>query len=196
MNKTLVRKLAITSILLETAGIILLAFVLVSFVQERAALAQPVVINATQERPTYSSKTIHGTPVSVSVPSVGVDTSVVDGYYDAYSGRWSITEESAFFATITDEANSQGGSTFIYGHNSDKIFGNLRGIKEGALATVRTDNGYEFTYRFTGLEHVAPTEGDKLDYEGKPRLVLQTCSGFWNETRQLTYFTLESFKKI
>ncbi len=191
----LVRNLTTLAMLLETAGIALLVFVLVSLSNEQRAMAQPIVPTSV-ESPVYSKKTVHGKPVSITVPSLGIATDIDDGYYDTSSGRWTITEEAAYFATVSDQANNESGSTFIYGHNSDRIFGKLRGIQDEATATVRTDNGYEFTYKLTSYENVAPTDTQKLVYEGKPRLVLQTCSGFWNETRQLTYFTLVDYKKI
>lgn len=192
------RKLAITSALLEATGIILLVFALVSMITERTALASPVVVpGVSTQKTVYEKKTIHGTPTYISVPSLGIATVVQDGYYDANSGRWTITEDVAFYATISDEANNSSGSTFIYGHNSNAIFGKLRQVQADAKAIVRTDSGYEFTYKLTDFENVAPTDAGKLVYSGKtPRLVLQTCSGFWNETRQLTYFKLESYRKI
>ena len=197
MKMTAAQFLATLSTLLATAGVAVLIFVLVSLVQEQSAGAQTIVMgDPTVTQREYGERTTHGKPVSITVPSVGVATAVQDGYYDASSGHWSLSEEAAFFATLSDEANNKEGSTFIYGHNSDKIFGKLRNINNGAEAIVRTDNGYEFIYSLTGVEHVKPTDAGKLTYDGSPRLVLQTCSGFWNETRQLSYFRLVSVKLI
>lgn len=193
------RKLATIAILFEAAGIALLAFVLISLTTQESVQARSVLITSNSKdmaTPVYNAETVHGKPVHVSVPSVGVDISIEDGFYDSATGLWSIHDYAAFFATISDQANNSGGSTFVYGHNSSEIFGDLRKIKPGATAVITTGNGYQFTYKLTGYEQVAPDEAEKLVYNGKtPRLVLQTCSGFWNETRQLTYFELVSYKK-
>lgn len=136
-----------------------------------------------------------GIPRYISIPSLGIDTTVEDGYYNAKTGQWTISEASAFFATPTDEANSKAGDTFIYGHNSTKIFGKLLQIKPGAQAIVDTDSGAQFIYTFTSTAAVKPTDTRILDYSGTPRLTLQTCSGLWNQNRQIFYFDLKSYTK-
>ena len=137
-----------------------------------------------------------GLPRSISISSLGINVPVLDGYYDARTGAWTLTEESAFYGTPTTPSNSESGNTFIYGHNSHAIFGKLERIAPNANAVVTTDTGYEFTYRFTSSENVKPTDVMALEYHGVPRLTLQTCSGFWNETRHMFYFTLDSYRKI
>ena len=138
---------------------------------------------------------VKGIPRHVSIPSLGVDTAVEDGYYNAKTGQWTISEESAFFATPTDEANSKAGNTFIYGHNSKKIFGKLLQIKPGAQAIIATDSGAQFIYTFASTVAVKPTDAQVLDYSGTPRLTLQTCSGLWNQNRQIFYFNLTSYTR-
>jgi LPXTG-site transpeptidase (sortase) family protein len=146
---------------------------------------------------TVGPNIIEGTPRHIVVPSLGIDAVVSDGFYDETTKEWTLSEESAFFATISNPANSYGGNTFIYGHNSYQIFGKLIDITSGATAIVTTNNGYEFTYKYASSEAVAPTDTIVLSYSGdKPRLTLQTCSGFWHQTRQMVYFYLESFRKI
>lgn len=191
------RRLAILSAALETAGIALMLFVVVSMSVEQDAAAQPVAPTAgTVKRQSFKETSIHGTPIYIDVPSLGISTPVKKGYYNASERRWTISDYTAFFATTTDEINNDSGSTLIYAHNSDELFGRLRSIKSDAKAIVRTANGYEFIYQLSGIENVYPTQTNKLEHEGKPRLILQTCTGWWNETRQLTYFNFVSYKKI
>lgn len=137
-----------------------------------------------------------GTPRRIIVPSLGIDAEVADGTYNSKTGDWTITEDAAYFAVASDPANSEDGNTFIYGHNSQKIFGKLLNITENAQAIVTTDNGYEFTYKYTHTEAVKPNDVAVLQYSGKPRLTLQTCSGFWHQNRQMFYFELVGYKKV
>ncbi len=136
-----------------------------------------------------------GTPRHIIVPSLGIDTEVADGTYNPKTGDWTITEDAAYFAVASDPANSESGNTFIYGHNSQKIFGKLMNIQENAEVIITTDNGYEFSYIFIRADAVKPTDVHSLLYDGKPRLTLQTCSGFWNQNRQMFYFELAGYKK-
>lgn len=186
-----------TSLVLMGAGAALVAPFGMSIVQQRqvVALSPMVVTQSEMVTPVLPKEVIQGVPRSIKVPSLGIDVTIEDGYYDAATGQWTITEEAAFFATPTLPVNTEGGNTLIYGHNSKKIFGKLLDIKPGAKAIVTTKNGYEFTYTFTTSEAVIPTDVSSLDYDGRPRLTLQTCSGIWNETRQMVYFELKDYRK-
>ncbi len=189
------RKLAIIAAGLELTGISLLVFLLISLSLQQTAVASPVVATTPAVVRKYKKQEVHGIPVHISVPSLGIATRVDKGYYDANRQLWSISEDAAYYATTTEEINTERGNTLIYGHNSNKIFLKLHDIKPGAKAYVKTANGYTFTYTLTATEDVHPGETDSLNYQGKPRLTLQTCTGFWNEKRQLSYFTLDSYKK-
>lgn len=160
------------------------------------ASATTAVITSNNNSAIQKPDTIKGVPRHITIASLGIDTEIVDGAYDLNTGKWTLTEDTAFYATVSDPANSKGGNTFVYGHNSQKIFGKLLGIRNGAKAVVTTDNGYEFTYEFIRTEAVNPTDVAVLNYSGKPRLTLQTCSGLWNQTRQMSYYELVGYKKL
>lgn len=142
------------------------------------------------------TEVVSGVPIHISIPDLAISTDVKNGFYDATTHNWTIDEYSAFFATITHPANNVEGNTFIYAHNSDILFGRLPNISGGSKAIVTTDNGYRFTYRLTDSETLRPTDTQTLDYQGKPRLSLQTCTGLWNQYRHMFYFELVDYKKI
>ncbi len=137
-----------------------------------------------------------GRPRYISVPSLGIHTTVNDGIYNSTTGQWTLSEDAAYYATPTNLINSRGGSTLIYGHNSKTIFGDLPRIKSGAEAVVTTDAGYVFTYIYQNTEMVTPTNVSVLNYQGGPRLTLQTCSGIWNESRQMFNFSLKDYIQL
>jgi LPXTG-site transpeptidase (sortase) family protein len=195
---TIQKRLAVTSLLLVGAGLAMVAPVGLSLIQQRQAAAMSpvaVTVSAEQSVPVLRKEAIQGIPRSIAIPSLGIDISVEDGFYDQKTGQWTLSEEAAFYATPTLPVNSEGGNTLIYGHNSNKIFGKLLDIQPGSEVIVTTDNDYVFTYVYQSTEAVSPTDISPLVYEGAPRLTLQTCSGIWNQTRQMVYFELKDYRK-
>jgi len=185
------------SILLFGSGVAIAAPIGLSWLEQQQATATSSNVTvATPQTPLKETPTlVKGIPRHISVSSLGIDVSIADGVYDERTGEWTLSDTSAFYATPTNPVNSDSGNTLIYGHNSDEIFGKLLKIQQGAEVTVTTDNGYVFTYVYTSTEAVRPTDTRPLVYEGKPRLTLQTCSGIWNQTRQMFYFDLKEYHK-
>lgn len=185
------------SLALISAGLIISAPVGVLRLAAHPAVPLPAAAKAAA--PSQSQQgvrdTVQGIPRRIRIADLGIDVAVKDGYYDSKTGQWTISEEAAYFATPTTIANSEAGNTFIYGHNSRKIFGKLLSVKPGMKAVVETDSGAQFTYTFISTEAVRPQDASILEYSGKPRLTLQTCSGVWNQHRQIFYFDLTNFKK-
>ncbi len=142
------------------------------------------------------SPLITGHPVSISVPSVGINIPVIDGIYNKKTRVWTLSTNKAQFASITPQPNNQTGNTFIYGHALDAVFGHLNLIKPGGEAVITTDNGYEFTYRFYTTYATKPTDLSVLTYQGPAMLTLQTCSGTWYQNRQMYLFSYEKYQKV
>jgi LPXTG-site transpeptidase (sortase) family protein len=194
------KRLILVSFLLIVAGMAIVAPVIVFRLQQRqafeAASAVKTPVPATAKTVVAKPGIIKGAPRHIAVPSLGIDVDVLDGAYNTRTGEWTLSEETAFYGTPTELINSDSGNTLVYGHNSDKIFGKLLQITSGAEVIVTTDNGYKFTYIYQTTEAVEPTDVHALEYSGTPRLTLQTCSGVWNQTRQMFYFGLKSYDKI
>lgn len=137
-----------------------------------------------------SSAPISGKPNRIVIPSLAIDLDVVDGYYNSGDRSWTLTGDKAQFATITSPANNKEGNTFIYGHNTKKVFAALPGIKPNAEVFVYTDTNHQFTYRFTSSYETSPQDSSLFTYRGAPRLTLQTCTGLWYQNRSLFTFEL------
>jgi LPXTG-site transpeptidase (sortase) family protein len=194
------KSLLFISILLCSVGVAIVAPLGSSWLDEQQALSAAAATNQTfvPVQPALSDPAISkGLPRQLSVPSLNIHVAVTDGSYNTKTGQWTLSDNSASYATITTPVNSASGNTFIYGHATNTIFGNLPHIKNGAQVMVTTDTGYEFTYVYQSRETVKPTDVIALEYSGaKPRLTLQTCSGIWNEARQMFYFELQSYRKL
>lgn len=132
-----------------------------------------------------------GVPVRIAVDRLNINLPIDAGTYDAKTGEWTLSDTSAYFATITDLPNELQGSTFIYGHNRQTVFAPLARIQSNDEVKVTTDNGYTFSYRYLRDASVNPDMTAILyEHPKTPQLVLMTCEGVWSSTRRIMYFTL------
>jgi LPXTG-site transpeptidase (sortase) family protein len=136
------------------------------------------------------SPLITGTPDHISIPDVNIDLAVIPGYYNPNDQSWTLTLDKAQWGAMTSKPNNKGGVTYIYGHYRVHVFYTLPKIQPGSLATVTTENGHTFTYRYTSSIVTKPEDTSLFKYQGKPILVLQTCTGAWYQYRQLFSFDL------
>jgi LPXTG-site transpeptidase (sortase) family protein len=102
----------------------------------------------------------------------------------------------AQYAMMTPLANDNQGNTFIYGHNNKYVFGPLKKINQGSIAKVYTDSGKVFYYWYQSTYAVTPDNTSVLDYQGPSILTIQTCSGSWNEQRQMYVFTFDKVETM
>ncbi len=131
-----------------------------------------------------------GEPTRIRIPSLNIDLSVVDGYYNKTTKAWTLTKDKVQYATITPQPNNKSGNTFMYGHNRPGVFNTLNKIKVGDEAIVTTANGHTFTYKFRTAYETNPNDDSLFQYQGAPILTVQTCSGVWYQNRQLFTFDL------
>jgi LPXTG-site transpeptidase (sortase) family protein len=131
-----------------------------------------------------------GQPVELLIPSLNIDLSVIPGYYNPISQTWTLTKTNAQFATLTPAPNNSEGDTLIYGHDIKAIFANLHNIPAGAQAIVKTSNQLTFYYQLSDVRTVQPDDQSVFQYQGKPILTLQTCTGLFYQYRQFFDFNL------
>lgn len=133
---------------------------------------------------------ISGTPVRIEVPSVNIDLKVIPGYYYPSTKSWTLSLDKAQYAVMTAKPNNKQGNTFIYGHYRLGVFYTLPKIHLGAETIITTDNGHKFTYTFEKSSITTPEDTSLFNYQGKPILILQTCTGAQFQNRQLFVFNL------
>lgn len=154
--------------------------------------AQPVaaVSPAKPPLPTPTFILVSGKPVRVVIPASGIDLPVTDGYYNETDGTWTLSDDHAQFAVMSFLANNLSGSTFIYGHGTDAVFGRLGATPPavGATATVYTDNGHVLNYQFESMRNLTPNDTSALSYTGPSILTIQTCTGSFSEWRSMFQF--------
>lgn len=140
----------------------------------------------------------YGKPIRITIPERGIDLKVNDGYYDKSTKTWSLTETDAHYAVMSSIANDHAGTTFIYGHGTDAVFGKIgtNPPPKGSIAQLHTNNGHVFTYKLEHVVDLKPTDtwvlGDTTS--GQPRLIVQTCTGAMSEWRTMFVFSFSEVK--
>jgi LPXTG-site transpeptidase (sortase) family protein len=180
------------------AGLILILFGVGTFVlyrQGQAAIVTPAPSHSavTQQAATpAASSVVSGEPSELIIPSLNIDLQITPGVYNAKTGKWTLTTDKVQYAVMTPQPNTAGGNTFIYGHYRKNVLATLHTIQPGATAVVKTANGKTFTYVLDHVKVVTPDDSAGIfDYQGKPILTIQTCTGVFFQNRQLFTFNLE-----
>lgn len=137
-----------------------------------------------------------GVPTRVVVPDLGMDIPIASGTFDPNTEEWTLSDTSAYYATFSVPVNDSNGTTLVYGHARPTMFEPLQNVAPGTLAQIYTDNGKVFTYTFSDMHEVVPTDTSVLTDVGSPKLVLQTCSGPWDMYRALYSFNYQGHASI
>lgn len=136
-------------------------------------------------------KVIAGKPNRILIPRLGTDLPVTDGNYDPQKKTWTLSDNHAHYAVPSMLPNDREGNTLIYGHKYDWVFGGLKNLQPGDTMQLFGDNGHVFTYVYQSTVALKPDDNTVFRYDGKPSVSVQTCSGRWNENRQMFNFTLK-----
>jgi len=133
---------------------------------------------------------VTGTPSRLVIPSIGKDLEIEPGRYDAASQTWSISASNAHYALPSMTANNVRGQTLIYGHYNLDVFYQLTRLQPGQTAELHTNNGHIFSYEYREVRRYDPSDVSVFQSDGPPILALQTCSGSFNEYRDIYYLFL------
>src|SRR5438105_14860734 len=104
----------LAGLLLVVIGLILFGVSLITArLDERSvSAAQPFSQTLKSANPANNpGPTISGTPIHISVPSVGIDVKVIPGYYYPKSDSWTLSSTNAQYAVMTEPANNKSGLT-------------------------------------------------------------------------------------
>ena len=157
------------------------------------AMTKPVIVHHTPIK--LPPKVIAGKPIRIVIASNGIDLPIDEGTYDENTGAWTLSDIHAEFAVMTAPANDHAGTTFIYGHGTDAVFGKIGTTHPpaGAIAQIYTDNNRVFTYTLQTVRDMQPTDTSILadTTSGSPQLVVQTCTGVFSQWRTMFIFAFE-----
>jgi len=160
--------------------------------QNTSNVSLPIAYHKVQKTTQVVEKVIFdGEPLSLSVERLNIDLPIKNGVYNDSTKEWTISYDAVYYAQITALPNNQNGTTFLYGHNDDRILSSTENITVGDIAVIKTKNNHTFKYIYIKDSLVTPDLTDIL-YENSdtPRLVIMTCEGIWSQARRLMYFDL------
>lgn len=160
------------------------------------AVAAATTVSAVQTVKATVRTATTGKPVRVVVADLGIDVNVSEGIFDPASQEWSLSEELAYHANASVPANDNNGTTLIYGHAKPAMFEPLKNATPATTVDVYTDNSKVFVYKFASMREVLPTDTSVFTQAGPPTLVLQTCSGPWDQYRALYSFDYVEVRAI
>lgn len=196
------KKSSILGIIILTIGMSLMAFIMVQNFMQRQALATgdaspaPIFSQQLESTVNTSERAITGVPSNINIASIGMDLQIKNGIYDEKTGKWTLADDAAFYATPTSPLSSAPANTLIYGHNSHAVFSSLFKLKAGDQAIVKADNGYEFVYTFSESKTIKPTDVSILNVGDKPQITLQTCTGMFDQYREVFIFYLTEYREV
>lgn len=195
IKRPAVGKLQIAAVMMCAGALLLLGggWVLVSQLRSFSGqtISLPVASAAPAKAPVTQKPVIKGNPVKIDIPSLDISLAIAPGQYNQDTKTWNVSTDKAHYANITPQPNDAAGNTFIYGHYRSNIFASLHKIKAGDTAIVTTDNGHVFYYQLIASKVVEPADtAEVFQYQGKPILTVQTCTGFMYSKRQLFTFDL------
>lgn len=174
----------------------MIGYVLGGFPQSTSAAASSGMLVSTPQNPVPSTKPVlRGLPVRLVIDELKLDLPIAKGVYDSVQGTWTISYAAAYYATPTPLVNDNAGTTLIYGHNDWRVFNILHLLDPGDTLRIYTEEGLVFHYVFQSAQNVEPTDVTAIRGDGPPKVILQTCTGNWNQWRRLFEFTLDRIEQ-
>lgn len=156
----------------------------------------PTIVKTKPSAPIIAKEIIDGEPISLQVERLGVNLPIKNGVYNESTGGWTLSDDAVvYYAKVTVLPNNQRGSTFLYGHNNNRVIEPLSGLIVGDIAVITTTNGHTFKYAYMN-DAVVPPDLTSVLYDDPeiPRLTIMTCEGVWSQARRLMFFDLQEAK--
>lgn len=97
-------------------------------------------------------------------------------------GLWPLSDHNPVYLE-TSGTPGQPGNIIIYGHNTPKVFGNLKDLKEGSEVTITTNSHQTLTYKIDSIKNVFPQKVEILQQGREQRITLFTCTGLFDSMR-------------
>jgi LPXTG-site transpeptidase (sortase) family protein len=135
-------------------------------------------------------------PSRLIIPSYNIDVALSPNGYNYNKGVWyELSKKDAHYFNESPLPNNIIGQTFIYGHNSNAVFGAIKNLKfDGSNVElyIYNQSGKYLKYILTSSRIATPNEVDILrDLDQKEAgIMLMTCNGWADTKRNLLFFSL------
>ncbi len=116
----------------------------------------------------------------IVIPSQNINLEIKES--EIKNGVWGVNDSGA--SHLNTSANpGQNGAIVIYGHNRSSLFGNLNLVKRGEKISLLSTDGKTYIYEVVNSLVVTPKDTWVLQSFGTERLIVYTCTGFFDLDR-------------
>lgn len=131
-----------------------------------------------------------GTPVSLSLPRLGIDLTLRPGEYDYASKWWVLDNTHAFYVLPGMGPLHSGAEPFIYGHYRRSVFENLSGAATGEPLFIVNKSGKTLAFKMAGSRQVDPADGAIINRLANDHnsINLMTCVSPFFTKREIYHF--------
>ena len=99
------------------------------------------------------------------------------------NGSWELSDDDALFLE-SGGVLGENGNVVIYGHNSKKIFGNLKDIKKNQVIEIKGNLGDTYKYNIESIKVVSLNDVSILNQPTNlKQITVYTCTGLFDEKR-------------
>jgi LPXTG-site transpeptidase (sortase) family protein len=162
-----------SSVILVFLGFMLISFGAVNYYRVR-------VLSFDEPPPQSQTTQVGEMPIKITIPSVQIDLPIDAG--EIKDGVWQISYNHPTFLNSSARPGS-GGNIIIYGHNKQKIFGNLPYLKLGEKVYIKTNDGKIHIYEVYRKDFVKPSRIDLISPTDHEELTIYTCWGLFDSQR-------------
>ena len=120
-------------------------------------------------------------PKSISISSLGIDLPISSATI-LTDGTWEVSEDGVSHLQHS-RLPGMGGNVVVYGHNTTTLLGSLASITDGAVITITTENGQQFSYQVANTQTVSPETISVVAPTETEVLTLYTCAGWFDSQR-------------
>jgi LPXTG-site transpeptidase (sortase) family protein len=118
-------------------------------------------------------------PDKIIIPDVSINTAIKEAKIE--NGYWQTFDNTASYGQGSAVLGEKG-NMVIFAHAREKLFYNLRNVKENDLVFVYNKKN-RYVYKVKEIKSVYPNDTSVIVPTKNQRLTLYTCTGFYDEKR-------------
>ena len=129
---------------------------------------------------THIKKNTNNTPILLKIPELDIELPVIPA--EIKKNKWGTTTIGVSWLIASSIPGEKGNSIF-YGHNWNRLLGNLENVKTGYTVEILYKNSVKRYFKIKNIEIVNPDQVEVLNNTQQPRLTVYTCTGFMDQKR-------------
>lgn len=128
-------------------------------------------------------RTTSKNPLRLVIKSLSIDLPIFPAVIS--NNRWT-TSHYGISYLATSAVPGDYGNSILYGHNWERLLGNLKNVKVGDIIEITYDDTSKRTFIISHIQIVSPSDVSILAPTNTPQITLYTCTGFLDSERLVT----------